>query len=309
MKNNIICGIKGGFRKAITLLPKTRAVDYGFALMQFLKAHRRLPKTSGGGINDAFFFIKTSDEILDPVRVFVSDKALLKEYVRGKLGDACNVGTIAVFDSFDDAFQFTYPADCVIKPTHMSGEVIFRRAGSPVDFKKVRSWFDSNFYDQYREANYRYLRPRIIVEPYIFNQESVEDYKIFCLHGRPLVLQVDFDRHSRHTQNFYTTDWELLPFAISCPIGGGKPRPGNLDRLIEVAAKLSDEFNLIRIDLYTDGVEVLVGEITNCHQGARGQFVPPEGDKLMTRLLLGESGFSPSILKMKPARQHLVAKI
>ena len=300
MKKRLIRKIKDFYLWVSASLPKTREIDKGFALLLFLKTHRRFPKKSGGGLNDAIFYMKTSDEILDPVRVFVSDKALVKQYVKAKVGDACNVGTIAVLDSFDEAVHFNYPADCVIKPTHLSGMVIFRRNGSAIDFKQVRTWFDTNFYNKNREANYHHLRRRMIIEPNIFGQEAVEDYKIFCLHGRPIVIQVDFDRHTAHTQNLYTTDWELLPFAITCPIGPGKPRPGNLSRLIEVAAKLSDEFNLVRVDLYTDGREVLVGEITNLHQGGMCRFVPPEGEKIMSRLLFGEAGFSPSVLKAKP---------
>src|SRR5579883_2491583 len=154
--------------KVSDLLPKTRAFDYAFALAQFVRAHRRLPRISGGGLNDALFHIKTSKEMLDPLRAFVSDKARVKEYVKAKVGDAHNVPTIAVLESYGEVLEFAYPTDCVIKPTHMSGEIIFRRAGSAIDFGKVRSWFDKDFYCVTREVNYRHLRPRVIVEPYIF---------------------------------------------------------------------------------------------------------------------------------------------
>jgi hypothetical protein len=287
--------------KVSDLLPKTRAFDYAFALAQFVRAHRRLPRISGGGLNDALFHIKTSREMLDPLRAFVSDKARVKEYVKAKVGDAHNVPTIAVLESYGEVLEFAYPTDCVIKPTHMSGEIIFRRAGSAIDFGKVRSWFDKDFYCVTREVNYRHLRPRVIVEPYIFGRQSVEDYKVFCLHGRPFIVQVDFDRHTNHTQNLYTTDWELLPFAMSNPMGPGKSKPANLNELISIATKLSEEFNLIRIDLYTDERTVLVGEITNCHQAGRGRFLPAEGEEIMTRILFGEAGFSRSELsRLKP---------
>jgi hypothetical protein len=287
------------FVRAKITFPKTRWLDRGFALFQFLKDHHRLPRRTGGGLNDAFYFIKTSDKILDPVRVFVSDKALVKSYVKARLGDEYNVGTIAVLESFAEAEHFAYPDDCVLKPTHMSGEVIFRREGSPVDFETVRRWFDSNYYHSTREANYRHLRRRLIVEPYVLGGRAVEDYKIFCLHGQPRAIQVDLDRHTRHTQNFYTADWERLPFAIGCPVGAGKPPPGNLSALLDAAGRLSAEFDLVRIDLYTDGHAILLGEITNCHQGARGKFVPREGEAIMTRLLFGDAGFSPAILEEK----------
>ena len=277
--------------------PKTRWFDWLFLFIQFLRDHRRLPRRSGGTLNDAYFHILTSNAILDPVRVFVSDKALVKEYVAARIGAQHNVETVAVLDSFEAARDFAYPPNCVIKPTHMSGEVILRRNSSPVDFEQVRRWFGMSYYDSSREANYRNLWRRVIVEPFIFGRESVEDFKIFCLHGRPLVVQVDFDRHTGHTQNLYTADWELLPFAITCPIGPGLPRPGNLAPLLEMAAKLSAEFSLVRIDLYTDGQTILVGEITNVHQSGRGKFNPPSGEAVMSRIFFGEAGFSPSVLE------------
>jgi hypothetical protein len=111
--------VKSVLLEASAVLPKTRAFDYGFALIQFLKAHRRLPRKSGGGLNDALFYIKTSNEMLDPVRAFVSDKARVKQYVKAKVGDDYNVPTIAVIGSYEEALGFSYPADCIIKPTHM----------------------------------------------------------------------------------------------------------------------------------------------------------------------------------------------
>jgi hypothetical protein len=277
--------------------PKTRWLDRFFLLIQFLRDHRRWPRRNGGTLNDAYFYINTTGAILEAARVFVSDKALVKHYVAGKVGAQYNVETLAVLDSFEAARTFAYPADCVIKPTHMSGEVILRRNAGPVDFNQVRRWFETSYYDSTREANYRHLRRRVIVEPFIFGRESVEDFKIFCLHGRPLVVQVDFDRHTRHTQNLYTTDWELLPFAITCPVGPGLPRPDNLPQLLDLAARLSDEFSLIRVDLYTDGQAILVGEITNLHQSGRGKFMPPAGEAIMSRRFFGEAGFQPALLE------------
>jgi hypothetical protein len=280
--------------------PKTRWCDRLFLTLQFWRDHKRMPRQFGGTLNDAYFYINTSNAILDPVRAFVSDKALVKEYVAGKVGAEHNVETIAVLDSFGAARNFDYPDDCVIKPTHMSGEVIMRRGGSPVDLETLRRWFHSNYYDTTREANYRYLRRRVIVEPYIFGRESVEDFKIFCLHGKPLVVQVDYDRYTGHTQNLYTTGWEQLPFAITCPVGIGMPRPRNLEQMLGLAARLSDEFSLIRIDLYTDGQTILVGEITNIHQSGRGQFVPSTGEAIMSRIFFGDTGFQPMLLEPPP---------
>ena len=49
--------------------------------------------------NDVLHRIKTSDDIIDPLRVFVSDKEYLKLYVRATLGDRYVVPTIDVIRS------------------------------------------------------------------------------------------------------------------------------------------------------------------------------------------------------------------
>jgi TupA-like ATPgrasp len=283
-------------------LPKTRWLDWLLLTLQFWRDHKRLPRQFGGTLNDAWFYINTSNAILDPVRVFVSDKALVKEYIAAKIGAEHNVPTIALLDSLGAARHFDYPDDCVIKPTHMSGEVILRRGGSPVDLDTLRRWFRSNYYETSREANYRHLRRRVIVEPFIFGRDNVEDFKIFCLHGRPVLVQVDFDRYTHHTQNLYKPDWQPLPFAVGCPVGPGFPRPRNLPHLLHYAARLSAEFSLVRIDLYTDGQSVLVGEITNLHQSGRESFVPPEGEAVVSRLFFGDTGFQPMQLEPPPPR-------
>jgi len=277
--------------------PKTRLFDRLFLTLQFWNDHKRMPRQFGGTLNDAWFYIKRSNVILDPVRAFVTDKVLLKEYVTAKLGAIHNVRTLAVLDSFGAARRFSYPDDCVIKPTHMPGEVILRRGGWPVDLDTLRRWFSTNYYDTSREANYRHVRRRVIVEPFIFDRDNVEEFKVFCLHGKPLVVQVDFDRHTNPTQNLYTPNWDLLPFAIGCPVGPGFPRPRNLPLLLHYAGRLSEEFNLVRIDFYTDGQHTLVGGITNIPGAGRGQFVPPEGEAVMSRLFFGETGFQPMMLE------------
>ncbi|ENO16888.1 hypothetical protein J057_01750 [Marinobacter nanhaiticus D15-8W] len=274
------------------LLPKNRWGDYMTSLLTFVLYQGRLPKREGGDLNDALFALKTSDEILNPLRVFVSDKHHLKQFVKATAGDEYNVPTDAVLQSLEAAMEYDYPADCVIKPTHMSGEVMFRREGSPVDFKRMARWFDSNYYNWTREANYRPLKPKVIVEPYIFGGESCEDYKIFCVNGEPKMIWVDLDRQGAPRRNFYTTDWELLPVSMVYRQGKDIPKPANLTEMLDVARQLSRDFSMIRVDLYSNGEKLLVGELTNCSEDARGRVVPVENAPIVTNLLFGKAGLS-----------------
>jgi hypothetical protein len=288
MKNAVI---KKAYRDFLNGLPQNRTFDYLVSLLIFVRSHKRLPKVQGGLFNDSLFYLKTSDEILDILRVYISDKEYVKTYIKEKVGDAYNVPTLRVVRSLEEALIYNFPKHCVIKPTHMSGPVIFRRHGSEIDYALIEKWFASNYYLSGREANYKHLRPKLIIEPYIFGKSGVEDYKFFCVNGKPCVIQVDRSRHAHHTRNFHTTDWKELPFSATFPKGAPIKRPDNLEQMLELAAILSKDFNLIRVDLYSDDKSILVGELTNCPGNATMRFVPNDSEKEMTRLLFGDTEF------------------
>jgi hypothetical protein len=277
--------------------PYTREGDYCFSLINFIALHQRMPRTQRGHLADALFHILTTDEILDPLRVFVSDKEYLKDFVKARIGDQYNVPTLGVIDSVEDVDGFDFPENCVIKPTHMSGQVIYRKIGSELDKEHIKKWLLSNFYPVLREANYKYLRPRVIVEPFIFDSDNNTDYKIFCLHGRPLLIYVINDRKGNRTDNIYTSDWGYLPYSLKGKPGPVRPRPESLDLMLEIATNLSADFNFVRIDLYSDGRKVLVGEITNCTQASRCKINPPDGEEIIAGILFGDGGFTPDVLK------------
>jgi hypothetical protein len=260
-------------------LPRNRFGDNLFHRLLFLKNHRRLPSRRRLW-NDVLFQVKTSDEILDPLRVYVSDKEHVKQYVRATVGEKYNVPTLAVLRSPQEVDAFDFPPDCCIKPTHASSRVILRSGGAPVDRARIRRWFELNYYLLGREPNYRHLKPKVIVEPLIFGSATVDDFKIFCWRGEPRFVQQDFDRHTHHTRKIFDTDWSEQDFSIIYPRASvAAPRPGKLDEMLAVARALSAPFSFVRVDLYSDGRSVLVGEITNCSANAGGFFLPPAAEQ------------------------------
>jgi hypothetical protein len=255
-------------------LPRNRPGDWLYHLLLFLKHHHRLPSRRPLW-NDVLFHLKTSREMLDPLRVYVSDKEHLKEYVRNTVGDKYNVPTLAVLRSAADIDSFDFPANCCIKPTHASSRVILRVDNAPVDRERIKRWLTFNYYHLGREINYRDLEPKVIVEPLIFGRTNVEDFKIFCWHGVPKFVQQDFDRHTRHTRKIFDIDWNEQDFSIIYPRASAPaPRPATLQEMLNVARAISAPFSFVRVDLYTDDQSVLVGEITNCSANAGGFFLP-----------------------------------
>jgi hypothetical protein len=270
------------------VLPWTRWADRLVALYWFLRMQRRWPRRDAMLFNDVLFRIKTSNDILHPLRSFTSDKELVKHYVAAKIGERHNVPTIAVLRSPAELRAFDFPRHCVIKPTHLSGAVILRRDGEALDFAEMESWFTKNYYHSSREANYRYLAPKVIVEPFVFGDDNPHDYKFFCAGGRASLVQVDADRKTLHTRCFYDRDWNKLPFSMTYPMFEGEvPRPANLELMLDLAGKLSADIGFVRVDFYSDGSQALVGEITHVHGSGREYFRPRAGETQVSRMLFG----------------------
>jgi hypothetical protein len=55
--------------------------------------------------------------------------------------------------------------------------------------------------------------------------------------------------------------------------------------MISTAEALSRHFGLVRIDLYSNGVEHLVEEITNCNQSASARVYPETAEKMLSDIV------------------------
>ena len=270
-------------------LPMDEAGDRFFALVCFAQAHGRFP--SGKALfTDVIHRIKTTAAIHDPLRVFVTDKEFCKVYVGAEAGHRFAVPTLAILHTPKQLDAFAFPDECCIKPTHASGEVILRRNGEPIDRDRIRGWLRLNYYPVWREANYRTLRPKIIVEPLLFGDVDIADYKIFCCRGKPRLVQVDVDRRSGHARTFFDTDWVEQDFQVHRPKAArSPPRPANLETMLAVAARVSRRFAFVRVDFYSDGQRCYVGEITNCPGNGLERFSRPDGEARASRMIFARA--------------------
>jgi hypothetical protein len=281
--------IARGVFRVQSCLPRNRFGDRVYSWLGHVLAHGRLPRRKGLLFNDRLYFVKTSPEFYGTLRSFVADKEYVKTYVKRKIGDKYNVATVMILRSFADAATYTYPDRCVIKPTHSSGHVIMRLSGEPLDFSQIKHWFSLNLYDYTRAVDLKSLVPKVIVEPILFGDENLKDFKFFCVRGIPRLIQVDLDRRKEHRRSIYSTDWVKQPYALAYPQGRDIEKPSNLFEMLRVASVMSADFDFLRVDLYTDGSSVYVGELTNCPGNAQDTFVPSSGERAAGLMLFGTS--------------------
>jgi hypothetical protein len=238
--------------------------------------------------NDVLYRMKTSGELADPLRMITTDKYFAKLFIAGVAGVRYVVPTLAVLKSRQELATYTFPSTCCIKPTHLSGHVIFRLSGEPVDRLEMMRWLELDHYRVSGEENYRQLRPGVIVEPLLFGSSAVVDYKFFCYGGRPRLIQVDLDRYTNHRRLFFNDQWQEQEFSLLYPKAERVvEKPETLELMLTASASIAEHFDFVRVDMYAQGSLVYVGEITHCHGSATERFVPQDAEEDASRMIFG----------------------
>ncbi|HYH04959.1 MAG TPA: ATP-grasp fold amidoligase family protein, partial [Bacillota bacterium] len=158
-----------------------------------------------------------------PIYVQLADKYEVRKYVESKIGNSYLIPLIAHWNTCSEIIFSELPSQFVLKCTHDSGGLVICKDKSrfnKVDtVKKLNKCLKRNFYHVSREWAYKDIKPRVICEQYLSedNGDDVKDYKFFCFNGEPKMVQVDFDRYTNHGRNIYTANWEFINLSIKCP--------------------------------------------------------------------------------------------
>jgi hypothetical protein len=260
-----------------------RSIDRMWIKRSFRKILKRQPGANKT-LNDITTQMMLSDDVMDPVRQFISDKELVKIYARGVLGRDVCPKTLAVLRKPSEVDGFEFPDRCVIKSTHGSGGVILRKNGEPVDIKRVKSWFDVDYYSVRRESNYKHLRRKVIIEEMIFDGADIFDLQVFHQFGRPALIFYK-KIHSKigtekSTHAIISPDWNgyAVGMADEWPKGTPPVKPEILPTLLELGAKLSQDLSIVRVDWMISGSDFYLGELTNCSAGGSRVFSTLEAE-------------------------------
>lgn len=136
---------------------------------------------------------------------------------------------------------------------------------------------------------------RIIIEKLIKSGETKDlpDYKFYCFNGEPLYCQLIGNRSTKETIDFYDMNWNHMPFRGLNPVCENAftiaPKPKNFESLKKIAAKLSNGYPFVRVDLYSVGDKVYFGELTFYPASGFGHFTPDQWDEKLGKLLDIES--------------------
>lgn len=246
------------------------------------KLNLDLPKT----FNEKLQWLKIHDR--NPEYTEMVDKYEAKKHVADIIGEKYIIPTLGVYDKFDEIDFDELPNRFVIKCTHDSGGLVICKDKSSFDIvtakKKIEKSLKRNFYYAGREWPYKNVKPRIIIEKYMANDEEVlglTDYKVMCFNGKAKIIFTCTERFSAGLKvTFFDLDWHKLPFERHYPSSNKNIlKPKCLDEMIELSEKMSKDIPFVRIDWYEVGNELYFGEYTFYPGNGMEEFTPTEWDE------------------------------
>lgn len=246
--------------------------------------------------NEKLEWLKLHDR--NPVYTQMADKFLVREHVASVVGGGYLIPLLGVWDD-PDAIDFDMlPEQFVLKCNHNSGRGMYICTDkSKINEKAVRKGLrrglrENHYLTGGREWPYKNIQKKIIAEQYMADESGYElkDYKFFTFSGQVYCIEVDYDRFTNHHRNFYSREWEYLPFTILYPTNSNRKieKPECLEEMIIIAEKLAASIGnpaFLRVDLYCIGNRIYFGELTFFHDSGEGKFYPEIYDKKLGDLI------------------------
>lgn len=241
------------------------------------------PKT----FNEKLQWLKVYDR--NPEYTKMVDKVGAKEYVASKIGKEYIIPTLGVWDSPDDIELDKLPNQFVLKCSHNSGGLFIckdKNKLTDLEWNRIkenlRKGLKVNFYMKFREWPYKNVERKILAEKYIVDDSGCElkDYKFFCFDGTPKYVLVATDRSSDVKFDFFDTEFHHMSFKQIRDKLSNNPieRPRNFDKMLKIAAILSENIPHVRVDMYNINGKIYFGEMTFFNNSGFEGFVPKEWD-------------------------------
>ena len=219
------------------------------------------------------------------------DKYEVRKHVSETIGDDYLIPLIGVYDSVEEINWSQLPNKFVLKCTHGSACNIICSNKSELEIEqsklKLENWMNKNWYWYGREWPYKDLKPRIICEEFLVQDdgEELRDYRFFCFSGEPKFVTVDFSitDKKKTRRNLYDLNWNRMDAEISYPKENSfkVKKPEKLEEMIKLSKVLSSNIPHARVDFYFIKNKIYFGEITLYHQSGFGKIKPTEFDRKM----------------------------
>lgn len=232
---------------------------------------KRLNLKNPQTMNEKMQWLKLYDR--KPEYTQMVDKLLAKELYGQMLGEEYIIPTLGVWENFDDIDFDLLPNRFVLKTNHSGGNTgvvichnksTFNKSDAK---KKLEKSLKTDIYKSFGEWPYKGIKKSIFAEELIGKDgEELMDYKFYCFDGDVDSVLVCMDRQIGDPKfYFFDKEWKLKRYnkrGQMAPKDFTIPKPANIDKMFEIAAKISKGIPHLRVDLYNVDDNIYFGEST-----------------------------------------------
>ena len=210
------------------------------------------------------------------------DKLNVKTYLYNQ--DIKNLHTaklIKVIDINEKLSLENLPPNCIIKTNHGWSDIIVIKNNKIVSmysrgkkYNNYEQWKQSSLsnYETKYEPHYKYIKKTIFVEEYL--GDNLFDYKIYCIQGNPILIQVERNIKKEQCINYYDCNFNKLNIKKNFPnCSYNNIKPSNLNEILNISKQLSKKFEFVRVDLYNINNRIYFGEFTFIPSGGNSYFL------------------------------------
>lgn len=226
------------------------------------------------------------------------DKYEVKAKMEKVLGNQYIIPTLGVWNDVEDIDVGSLPNQFVLKTTHGGGGygVIVCKDKMALDWnsckRMLKKGMRQDIYLSLREWPYKNIRHRIIAEQFMCQEDGTDlaDYKFFCFNGKPtfVYLRHEASGETRPRMSFFTMDWTFAPFHNPdyLQFDSLPDKPLLFNQMKEIAAKISEGYPFLRVDLYIINNQIYFSEVTFYPGSGMTKFLPSEWDRKLGDMLV-----------------------
>ncbi len=269
--SNLILRVLGCAAPLFELMPR-RVLK-----LRFWRKAGKVPNTRNPKDLQEYIFARYFDAIKDSKKLStlsrLTDKLAVRNYVAEHIGEQYLTRLYGAWENADDIDFSTLPKGIAIKTNNGCGTNLIIRDRSKINLSEIRkrlnSWMKYPYGALSGQPHYSGIKPMIIAEELLVQNEGTDDlpldYKFFCFKGEPqFILFYSGRKINGHITNnlLYDTNWKKIEGAVRLPQDKDEPQPEPLAEMVELARKLSQDFDIVRVDFYAIGKRVVFGELT-----------------------------------------------
>ena len=239
------------------------------------------PKT----INEKIQWLQLNDR--NPLHTICTDKYAVRKYIKEKIGEQYLIPLVCHTTNSSDIIPENLPDyPFIIKTNHGNGGHLIVKDKSKIVWKSVQKKFKkslkSNYYYNCREWQYKDIKPRIVVEKLLLDENSniPYDYKFHCFNGEVKFIHVVRYISNNRRINFYDLDWNFVECEWGSRSNGVIKQPEMLNKMKSLAEVLAEDFQYVRVDLYIVGNKIYFGELTFSPLAGFQPLIPSEWDRI-----------------------------